>query len=236
MPELLSPFVHEIKIAAAVVGVLLGTVIGRLLAPLLSERRLVRLPTVFGCAAVGGALLWFAFGHLGAGEGTGGGDGSNGGAGNLADVPGPRESKPQPGARTAPTLPANVNVRMLGGANVKNDRIYVLDWTPEGAAGQPCTWDELTDALNNRLKQDRELHGIQIYILPDSVDPDNPAVHELMDWAKQHKLEPQVVFPGARSKVRGPKSKVQGPKSKEIDFLGYAARALTCPHRGDRRV
>lgn len=146
-----------------------------------------------------GLLVWawvFSVGGQGGMGGSGGGwwpFGQGGGKGSaVAKQPADKDATPQKKTEP-PTEPPRtgsdvVQVMMLGGTRVRDQRFYVLDHEA------PRTWDELRQALAERKKQNPQLRDIQVVIYKDSVDRDNPAVTELTRWAKENGFTPSVAF------------------------------------------
>lgn len=190
MPDFLSQSWNAVHIAFTVFGVMAGGILGRVLASL-SRRRLTRGGLILGGACAGGLAIWFGFGHFGFGPGGPGQGG--GGQPNAA-----QKSDATPPASTADnkhsSRPDVLHVRMLGGTEVKDNRIYVLD-------GQACNWDELKAKLAEQQGQNPAFRSVEIDFQPDSVDQDNPAVQRLKDWATQHRLDVRTFVPAGSATV-----------------------------------
>ncbi|HZU38148.1 MAG TPA: hypothetical protein VFA18_19655 [Gemmataceae bacterium] len=187
MMEMLAPYWSALRIVAVVFGVLAGAIVGRVLASL-TRRGKVRASLIIGGAGAGGVALWLAFSHLGIGLG---GPGTGTGSGNevAQSSTSPSQSSPAPSEKSsAGQRPEVVHVRMLGGSAVKDNRIYVLD-------GQPYTWDALQARLAAEQGQNPNFRTIEIDFQADSVDPENPAVQRLKDWAIQHQLGCRTYVP-----------------------------------------
>lgn len=173
MPDFLAPYAAAVKIAAVVFGVLAGAIVGRVLASL-SRRGGVRATLILGGAGVGGLVLWLAFSHLGFGPG---GPRSGGDNGTLASKSSPTD-QPKSSRETRSEI---VRVHMLGGDAVKDNRIYMLD-------GQAYSWASLEPKLAEEQTANPSFHTVEIGFDSHSVDPENPAVQRLKDWAAGHGL------------------------------------------------
>jgi hypothetical protein len=195
MTELLTHYADMLRIVAVVFGVLAGAIVGRVLASL-TRRGKVRAGLTIGGAGIGGLILWLAFAHFGLGLGGQG----NGDGGKLAKEPG--HTEPSTSSNQAPTgQEANVvRIHMLGGTAVKDNRIYLLD-------GQTYTWETLEPKLTAAQTTNPSFHTVEISFGDDSVDPQNPAVVRLKDWATEHGLGCRTYVPPDK---QSPKSKVQG--------------------------
>jgi hypothetical protein len=182
------------KAGAVAVAAIAGAILAQLLLWLV-WRMVTRRKTPAGLrsvasltgAVVGGLAVLLLLLNLGGGPGWGGvggwlpfagGGGKNGSTGSDQ----PPASSPERPMQT-------VEVRMLGGTRVVDQRFYVIP------GEMPRNWDELAQALDERRRQHPELKEIEIVIYLDSVDQDSPAVTALVDWARKNGLEPKLPLP-----------------------------------------
>jgi hypothetical protein len=176
-----------VKVGAVVAGFAAGAWVGTVLTPWIANRKWRSLISL-GCGVVCGLAMWLAVTRSGGGGGWGfggpglGGSGSGSGSSTAPAATG--SSRRQETARSD-----RWRVRMLGGERVRDQRFYVID------QGSPKTWAELVESLANREKEEPPLKSIEIVIYPDSVDRDNPAVQDLVNWAKEHRLQVTLSFP-----------------------------------------
>jgi hypothetical protein len=176
-----------LKVAAVVVGVVVGGLTGRILAGVIGSRR-ARLPLVAGGAALGGLVLWLAVTHVGGGGGFGLGGGAGLGSG-ASTATGQSPERPPPRDTAKEKNQRHVRIALLGGKRVRDQRFYIVDKDP------PRSWDELLEVLAERRRQPGGLKSIDIVIYLDSVDKDTPAVQDLVQWAKDNKLQFTMSFP-----------------------------------------
>lgn len=162
----------------------------RLLVRLVTGQKLPeRVATTFrilGGVALG-LLVWtwvFSVGGAGGMGGSGSGwwpFGQGGGPGEAiqsSKLPETTETIAKVERAPAPTDDA-LTIHLLGGARVHEQRFYVLD------RDSPRNFDDLKKTILERRKARPILARVEILIYEDSVDRDNPAVTELMKWAKE---------------------------------------------------
>jgi hypothetical protein len=147
-------------------------------------------------AFAGGFLVWlWLFGGGSGGLGGGGGwwpfgrSGSFGGNGGVEKSGAAKKPSEPERPREVPRGEA-VQVVMLGGAGVKDQRFYQLD-----GEGEAATFSELTKTLAARRQEKPSIAVLRIMLHKDSVDRDNPAVTQLERWARDNGLTPELVTP-----------------------------------------
>ena len=156
-----------------------------------------------GAVALGLAVWVWVSSSGGGGPGRGGWFGFGGGGGQPSAVntePGPSAeqaaerdtAKPKPPVDESPPQPAaeTLQIEILGGARVQNERFYLVEGEKE-----PRTLSEVRHILQAR-RQDPEkppLRGIVILLYGSSVARDHPAVKNLVKWAEENRLS--VTFP-----------------------------------------
>lgn len=143
---------------------------------------------------VAGALLvWFWLaGAGGGGPGGGGGSGLFGGSGTApgSGEAGPKTAKEKPSKPGTEKRGAAIEVEMLGGESVKEQRFYKL--TDER---EPVTFDEVTRRIAERQTKQPDLKVLRIVVRPESVASDHAAVTQLDRWARENGLTPEVAKP-----------------------------------------
>jgi hypothetical protein len=181
-----------LKLMAVLGGVGVGWVVsgffvrvtGKLLTLRQVPRPVVRFVQLLGGVALGFAVwLWvtgtgggFGFGGGGFGGGGPGGTGARTTAPDAARGKAPAGDKDKGGAgRTT-----SVQVTMLGGERVREDRFYLLD-----GEQAPRTLGELKDALQQRRQKDPDLKELVIVVEEASVARNHPAVLDLQRWARE---------------------------------------------------
>jgi hypothetical protein len=152
----------------------------------------LRITRLLGGIALGWLVYLWAFG-IGTSGGLGGGGGwwpfgSQGGPG-TAERQSNSES-PDVVKEESPLNPTSVQVRVLGGKEVVEQRFYVVQNEPRARK-----WNELVDALTELRNKDANLRIVEIILYPESVDRDNPAVRDLEAWAHDHGMTPKVSTP-----------------------------------------
>jgi hypothetical protein len=157
-----------------------------------------------GMVCFGMLVYLWAFGEGGTG-GLGGGGGwwpfgakSGGGTGSATQAQSAQQPKPEAAANQfhQPPEPIGqhvIHIRLLGGQQVKDQRFYLVDEEKETR-----TWPDLLKVLDERRKQDSALKIVEIVLLADSVDRDNPAVTQLERWVKEHEMTPKLVSPATQ--------------------------------------
>jgi len=204
----------------ALVGYLGGGWSIRLLCRLLFHSkvppRVVTMIRLLGMAAMGMLVYLWVFGASTAGGLGGGGGwwpfGGKAGQGDnqaestgIANGASPSPAEPpaaEPPNRLATQEPRLMQVRLLGGVRVIEQRFYQVE-----GEKQPLTWIELRKVLEERCREEPPLKVIEIVLFKDSVDRDNPAVTQLESWAKENSVMLKVAFPdreGGREDVPGP--------------------------------
>jgi hypothetical protein len=187
-----------IKLLAVVGGVAVGAAVCgmflKLAAKLMLRRNAPRsmlgVTRLLGGIA-GGLLVWawvFSIGGQGGMGGSGGGwwpfgQGGGKGAGEAERRTEPMTPTEPPAEPPAIAGTETLTITMLGGARVRDQRFYQIDQEPAR------TWPELRSVLEQRKASLRDL-DIKIY--KDSVDRDNPAVTELIQWAKDNGITPRL--------------------------------------------
>jgi hypothetical protein len=187
-------------------GVLGGLLIGMLVQMMIkgvtrkpAPRFVKNLVRLLGAIAVGLAVYLFVFGPGGGGLGGlgwglgGGGNGATGHGGATQPTPdgSPRERQPTTPA-TPPERAQVLAIEMLGGAQVKDNRFYLVENEKE-----PATLEELRKTLEQRLKAQPPLKAIDIVIRESSVSERDPAVSKLRQLAEQLGLEVSLKTPAA---------------------------------------
>jgi hypothetical protein len=177
-----------LKVLAVGAGFAAGSWVGMVLTPWIANRKLRSL-TALLCGLLCGFAIWLAISRSGGGGGWGsGGFGLGGGAGTAPSTG--RDATAATDRKKRDETPADhLRVRMLGGQRVRDQRFYLLD---DGAV---CNWSELLERLAALRQQAAGLQAIDIVIYQDSVDRDNPAVHDLVNWAKQNRVKITLSFP-----------------------------------------
>ena len=143
---------------------------------------------------VAGALLvWFWLaGAGGGGPGGGGGWGMFGGSGTGpgsgdAALKAKKEKLSKAGTEKRG---AAMEVEMLGGPAVKEERFYKIEGEPE-----PVTFDEAKRRIADRLIKQPDLKVLRIVVRLESVASDHEAVKQLERWARENGLTPEVAKP-----------------------------------------
>lgn len=193
-----------LKILSVLGGAVLGAIFIRLLVGLLvrafTRKQIPRpiksvLSTLGGIAGALAVFLWVFGPGGGGGFGWGGGWGLFGQSGTGAGQhtgpattggSGPPDTRGTPGAGT-------VQVHMLGGNRVVDDRFYVLAGEP------PRTLPELQQVLIERRQLRPELQELEIVIHQDSVADRTPAVEQLKSWAKANGWILKLSFPPTKA-------------------------------------
>lgn len=137
------------------------------------------------------ALLLFGKGGTGLGGGQGEGLGSGTGATGTGPTAEPVETKPKPPApaKDVPIPTARIRVTMLGGADVKDKRFYLID---DDSA--PKTFEEAKSAIRAKADAAPEKPAVEVrFTVRNALPQDHPAVRQLADWARESGLT--VVYP-----------------------------------------
>jgi hypothetical protein len=177
-----------VKVLAVVLAAGVGGWVGYWITPFLGGRK-SRPVVILVFMAVFGLAMWLVLTNVGGGLGPGKGPGA-GGSGTGSDgtaKPGPTGRGP--GADTRPQPSEKLRIQMLGGERVHDQRFYVLDH--EG----PRSWSEMQEVLAARLQREPRPEVVEVVIYQDSVDKDNPAVQQLVNWVKENKLKVTLSFP-----------------------------------------
>lgn len=201
----LGPTVVKLLAVAggALMGALLVGLLVRLLVTLLPFGKAPR-PAVVALrllgAAAGALAVWlWVFGTGGAGWGLGGG-GSLFGEGGKGKGSGP-ESVLTPTTRKnettgkvpTPTQGEALQVTMLGGDRVKDERFYLVPGKKE-----PLNFKELKEYINQE-RQQAGVRTVDILIYEDSVARGHEAVTKLEKWADEQDLRPR--FPRTQGDI-----------------------------------
>lgn len=203
MPD---PVMQAIKLLAVIGGITIGAIAFDLLLRLIVRRftsksvpRPARILTRIAGGALLGGLVWLWV--FGSGQGGFGGSGGGywpfgqGGAGK-GDGGGADKDKGGADKDKQTTVKGKVDplqVHILGGKRVINDRFYVIE------SESPRTLSETRDAIRERKSKQQGLKEIEILIYTDSVDRDNPAVTELEKWVRDQDLTPKLTLPDRKA-------------------------------------
>ena len=188
-----------LKLLAAAGGFGVGAVASglavRFLTRMLTARAVHWLPLRFvqllGGTALGMAAWFFGFGWGGGGFGLGEGSGDRGqGADNRSQTE-VRASDFEPRPKIEDRR-SKIEIELLGGAKVHNERFYVLEGNPEA-----CSLTDLQQRIRTRMEAVNQtpLKSIELVIYEDSVAQDHPAVQTLERWARQQNLAVTLTFP-----------------------------------------
>ncbi len=196
-PAMLDLNLQLMKLLAVAGGAALGyVVLGgllRFLGRFVFRKQLPR-PADVGVRLLGaatcGLLVWlwlFGVGGPGGWGGTGGwlpGGGPGGGGQPSGDTKG-KAPEPAPPARGEA-----LQVELLGGDDVKEQRFYRIE-----GESQALTFADLTRAIAERRAKQPSLAVLRIVLRENSVDSNNPAVTQLKKWARESGLTPEEAAP-----------------------------------------
>lgn len=139
----------------------------------------------------GALLVWFWLSGVGGG-GPGGGSGwwpfgGSGTGGGVAEV---RPEAPAPPSKAPETRGEAVEVEMLGGSAVREQRFYRL----VGANGV-LQFEELKERILELRQKNPAVAVLRIIVRQDSVAEDSGAVTQLEKWARSNGLTTEVAKP-----------------------------------------
>ncbi len=144
------------------------------------------------------ALMLFGRGGYGTGEGpSGGGPDSKdeGPGGGSPTQPTDRDVRPDlpPLPKDATPPDQRVRVTLLGGADVKDEKFYLI-----GADPTPRAFADVTAAVNAKKAETNKPVGIEIRFDPKNTLAENhPAVLRVINWARANDVA--VTLPAAKS-------------------------------------
>ena len=151
-----------------------------------------RVARMFGGAAVALLVALLLFGQGGYGDGTGPGGGGadpkgEGPGGGTVTQPTNRDVTPIPpvvNPKDAPPPEQRVRVTMLGGADVKEERFYLI-----GDDRTPKTFAEVVAAVNAKKAETNKPVGVEVRFTADNTLAQNhPAVLRVINWARANNV------------------------------------------------
>jgi hypothetical protein len=157
-----------------------------------------RVARVFGGAAVALLVALMLFGRGGPGDGDGPGGGTSptdkGPGGGTATQPTTKtDVQPPPIPKTDTTPPEQrVQVTLLGGSDVKDERFYLID-----DDRTPRAFADVIAAVNAKKAETRKPVGLVIRFTADNTLAQNhPAVLRVINWARANDVA--VTLPAAK--------------------------------------